>query len=364
MVAIQNPYRGSGGGATSAYNLGNIGATVTMQSATTYGVQYGVLTASPVITLPAPVAGAQLVLMLTQNGTGGWTPSFSGTTSFPAGAVNWVQAASGVSVVSMFCPDGVTWEILPATSDVAMFTALGVTIDGIPGANGASLRFAGTSAGAPVSGTFQVNDVVLDTTNNLWLLCTSAPLTFTTLGGGGGGSPDGGGGPTTAGLGAGLQTMSLAACSSSSGGLSDQRAVFMLVTAPVTTTVTKLGIILDGAGTTPDGAGINGLGLFTESGTLMSHTGDMTTAFEGTGVAEGTLAVSQNIVAGTNYYLAIVTAFSGSQPAVFCNAPSANYPLAVNSHDITFFESSYTAWANVTPSGGSVNGHWFYIYAR
>jgi hypothetical protein len=112
--------------------------------------------------------------------------------------------------------------------------------------------------------------------------------------------------------------------------------------------VNKLGVWIQAAGGTP-GAGVNGLAIYSAAGVLLAQTGDMTAGFEtANSYQEGTLGSSVQVVAGTKYYLAMLTnltsplpfvagvLFQGAMPAVRGNNPSvfitgqASFPASFN----------------------------------
>lgn len=184
-------------------------------------------------------------------------------------------------------------------------------------------------------------------------------------GGGSSGDQSGAGGPTAGGLGLALQTINISACDAGtgSGGFNNTRAIYMLCTAGQAATVTKLGCLVATAGVTA-GAGINGMALFTSSGTLMAATGDMTAAFGATGNAEGTLTASQSLTAKSSYYLAIVQSFTGTLAEFIGSALANNNFATINGNTITGYQVPVTTWASFTPASLTANAHWLYAYAR
>jgi hypothetical protein len=169
------PTVSGGSSVTQAYSFGSMGATATAQDPSTYGMQYGTLTANTSITLPTAVAGESFTLVLIQDSIGSHIPTLSGATvTYPAGNPIWVEAANAINVLELRCWDGNTWEVFPATSDVAPLTGTYLKLNGVTGANTQALRLVGaTSSGAPTSSTFDIGDVSLDLTGTWWL-CTTA----------------------------------------------------------------------------------------------------------------------------------------------------------------------------------------------
>lgn len=140
--------------------------------------------------------------------------------------------------------------------------------------------------------------------------------------------------------------------------------VCFLVIAPKTTTISTLGIQVTAAGVT--GSGTNALALHTEAGVLIDQTGDMTTAFSSIGAAEGAMGASHQVVAGTNYYLSVLTHFSGTSPkfAATGTASTANIP-AINGHYPAVFKTAQTSIpASFTPSTYSLNSGHYVAWAR
>lgn len=140
--------------------------------------------------------------------------------------------------------------------------------------------------------------------------------------------------------------------------------VCFLCIAAKTRTVSTLGIQVTAAGVT--GSGVNALALYTEAGVLIDQTGDMTAAFSAVGFAEGAMGASHQVVAGTNYYLCVLTHFSGTAPkfAATGTASSANIPV-INGHYPALFKAAQASFpASFTPSSFSLNSGHYIAYAR
>jgi hypothetical protein len=164
-------------------------------------------------------------------------------------------------------------------------------------------------------------------------------------------------------LGLGMLTAPLTDCgftvSQTAGNL-----VCFLCTPPKTKTVSTLGIQVTAAGVT--GSGVNALALYTEAGVLIDQTGDLTAAFSAIGFAEGAMGASHQLVAGTNYYICVLTHFSGTAPkfAATGTASSANIPV-INGHYPAIFKAAQAAFpASFTPSSFSLNSGHYIAYAR
>ena len=120
------------------------------------------------------------------------------------------------------------------------------------------------------------------------------------------------------------------------------------MTARATTSITKLGCWITGAGVTP-GAGVNLMAIFSAAGAQLQVTGDLTTALESTGIAEGTIT-SQAVVAGTDYWIGLLTSYSGTAPH-FAGASAAAAIPAINSvYSAGSITTQATMPASFTPS--------------
>jgi len=144
-----------------------------------------------------------------------------------------------------------------------------------------------------------------------------------------------------------MWTTSLYAASLSYGP-SAQTFLAVLARAGSAVTVNKLGawIVTAGSGA---GAGINGMALYSESGTRLAVTGDMTAAFQTTGYVEGTLTSSYTLAAGTSYYIVFLNNFS-SAPVLATNGSTGTYPI-IRGHYASVVAFSQTSFpASITPS--------------
>jgi hypothetical protein len=123
-------------------------------------------------------------------------------------------------------------------------------------------------------------------------------------------------------------------------------------------TISKLGIWVGGAGTTP-GAGINGLAIYTlaslTSATLLGQSADATTAFETPGYTE--LSIQGGGVAVTalkDYYLCLVHNFTGGNP-VFpaSSAPPGTLPEIRSYFMAIFFGGQASFPASFNPNSNT-----------
>lgn len=346
----------------------------------------------------------------------------SGFLETPSGSPTYSISIANGAITTLITPQVSTAMSVPGSYcnqvlDNA-FSSGYLTVHGLAGATAASRWVGATNSGAPLSGTFAAGDAVLDHTGNVWICSTagtvgsgavftaagagwaSNPMTtegdllyessapaparlpigtagqvLTVSGGvpswqnasGGSVDPSGSGGATMAGLGLGLLTVSPAAANADTNGNSEQ-LFGILCTATVSVTVTTLGVLLAQAGVTA-GSGVNELALFSESGTLLARTGDMTTVFESTGFAEGAIAnpgsiTSYAITEGTNYYLAFLSSFTGTlpKPAGIATLLPAG---ALNGHYFArYLNSQATMPASITPSSMSSLTTTCCMYAR
>lgn len=184
-------------------------------------------------------------------------------------------------------------------------------------------------------------------------------LTAASSGSAGGG---GGSGLTAAGLGLTVMTVTpnfwLTTFS-----LSAQQVYLVLATAQSSATVTKLGVYLTGAGVTA-GAGVNRLAIYSEAGTLLQQTGDMTSAFGGTGWVEGTIP-AQALTAGTNYYIGVLCNFTGTAPTCAGIALNAAGNTVLNTHyPAGTLNGQATVPASITPASLSNLQNLPAMYAR
>lgn len=119
-------------------------------------------------------------------------------------------------------------------------------------------------------------------------------------------------------------------------------------TARESANITKLGCWVTTAGVTA-GSGVNELAIASASGTILQSTGDMTTAFGSTGIAEGTIT-SQAVVAGTDYWLILLSSFTGTV-VHYAGASAAAAIPAINSvYSAGSVASQATMPASFTPS--------------
>jgi hypothetical protein len=139
-------------------------------------------------------------------------------------------------------------------------------------------------------------------------------------------------------------------------------AFFVLVTAVVTGNITVLGAMVSTAAVT---AGVNAsvMGIYAESGGAALATATATTALESTGPAEVTIT-STAVTAGTNYYLALYTDFTGTVPVITASGSAAIAPTVLNGHYLAGHLTGQTGLPSLTPSSLVLDAKMICLYAR
>jgi len=176
------------------------------------------------------------------------------------------------------------------------------------------------------------------------------------------------GGAVTSGIcdmyGLGLCTVDRLTDSGYSSAQSAGDLVLFLVNAPKTATVGTLGIQVTVGGVT--GSGVNAMALYTEAGVLIDQTGDMTAAMSSVQFAEGALGSSHTVTAGTNYFLAVLTHFSGGAPkfAATGTTQSSNIPVLAGHYTAIYKSAQAVFPASFTPSSYTLNSGNYVAYAR
>lgn len=128
-------------------------------------------------------------------------------------------------------------------------------------------------------------------------------------------------------------------------------------------TVGHLGVNIVVAGVTA-GAGVNRLALFSSAGVLLGQTVDATAAFGGTGYVEVAMASGVAVTAGTEYYLGILTSFTGTNPTITGLSGSINLPNNIRGfYPNIFFTGQTTVPASFTPSAGTNNSGSYWLTA-
>jgi hypothetical protein len=148
----------------------------------------------------------------------------------------------------------------------------------------------------------------------------------------------------------GLALASLPPTAASTASTATNETLFLArMTARTTVSITKLGCWITGAGVTP-GAGVNLMAIFNAGGTSqLGITADLTTAIESTGIIEGTIT-SLALTAGTDYWIGLLTSYSGTAPH-FAGASAAAAIPAINSvYSAGSIASQATMPATFTPS--------------
>ncbi|HEX7963141.1 MAG TPA: hypothetical protein VF466_00975, partial [Candidatus Saccharimonadales bacterium] len=128
-----------------------------------------------------------------------------------------------------------------------------------------------------------------------------------------------------------------------------------ILVRPGAITISSLGLWVITAGVTS--SGVNGMALYSADGqTLIDQTGDMTAAFGGTGFISGNLSSSHTLADSTNYYLAVLTHFSGTIPRIGSSATFAGNIPAINGNIPSLFLTSQASFpSSFTPGSASKN---------
>lgn len=146
-------------------------------------------------------------------------------------------------------------------------------------------------------------------------------------------------------------------------GISSGAAVFNLIALPAGT-YTTLGIWLRGAAAGSTGS--NRLAIYTEAGTLIDTSGDMTADFQ-SGVAptiiESTLSLGSYVHAGGNVYIGALTHFS-TPPSIKAIDIGINAP-DINSHRPSVFLTGQTSFpASFNVAAANANSAAYFMYVR
>jgi hypothetical protein len=147
--------------------------------------------------------------------------------------------------------------------------------------------------------------------------------------------------------------------------LGSGNALFVLVYAPRTVSITTLAVVLQQGGTTS--SGVNGLAAYTEAGVLIDQTGDMSVAFGSAGYKEAAVSGgSIALTANTRYYLGVLTHFSGGNPNAFgwLFGNGTNYPVINTHRPSVFLTAQATFPASFDPSTANVNTGGYMLMAR
>jgi hypothetical protein len=154
-------------------------------------------------------------------------------------------------------------------------------------------------------------------------------------------------GESVAGFGLALASCQPAAASTATTAV-NETLYLARMTARLSASITKLGCWITGAGVTP-GAGVNLMAIYSAAGALLQSTGDLTTALESTGIAEGTIT-SQAVVAGTDYWIGLLTSYSGTAPHFAGTSAAAAIPAVNSVYSAGSVASQATMPASFTPS--------------
>jgi hypothetical protein len=333
VVAIAN------GGSGQSTRQNAINALTGTQSAGTYLRSDGVnatLTAIQATDVPT----------LNQNTTG-TASNVTGTVALANGGTGQTTAAAAYNALSPMTTLG-DIEYESGTNTAAR----------LPGNTSATKQFltqtgTGTASAAPAWGTISASDVGGTASAGQVLTATSPTATAWAY------SAASAGPVNTSALRFGLvsETIPLYQCNLK-GNLASGTLSLALLWWPAGKTLSKLSVYVGTAGTTLSGT--NSLGLYSSTGTLLTTTGDMTTAFGTTGWQEGALGASQTPTADTIYYVGVLTHAAGTLPAIQAFNLVNTFGVVNGVYGAITF-AGQTNHASFTPSSGTlVNGaYWF-----
>jgi hypothetical protein len=168
-------------------------------------------------------------------------------------------------------------------------------------------------------------------------------------------------GESVAGFGLALASCAPSAASTATTG-TNETLYLARITARESASITKLGCWLTGAGITP-GAGVNLMAIFSATGTQLQVTGDLTTSLESTGITEGTIT-SQAVVAGTDYWIGLLTSYSGTAPHFAGTSAAAAIPEINGVYSAGSIASQATMPASITPSSLTLLATPPFLYGR
>lgn len=139
--------------------------------------------------------------------------------------------------------------------------------------------------------------------------------------------------------------------------------VLVLVRATRDATLTTMGVSLQLGGTTSTGN--NSLAIYSEAGTRLGETADLSATLTSPGYKEGALGASVNITAGDFLYLGALTHYTTPPTVVgFSYDGSSNYP-DINSHRPSIFYTAQASFpANLTIAAGNANSGGYFLTAR
>lgn len=128
--------------------------------------------------------------------------------------------------------------------------------------------------------------------------------------------------------------------------------------------LTNLGAWLTGLGVTS--SGVARFGLYTVAGVKIDQTADVNTLFSGAvGHIEAALGATQQLVADTNYYVAVLTHFSGTAPKIAgqltAGGGGLNVPTVKGNRPALFLTGQTDLPVSFDPSTASVNSGSYWL---
>jgi hypothetical protein len=140
--------------------------------------------------------------------------------------------------------------------------------------------------------------------------------------------------------------------------------VFVLVCLDGATAISKLGLWIQAGGS--GATGVCGMALYTEAGTLVDQTNDMSAAFSSAAYtwATGTLSGGSQVPAAGNYYIAMLGHMSSSPSVGFANTQGFTTLPVINGHYLSVFLTGQSSFpASFTPTSANVNSGFYYFTA-
>lgn len=135
--------------------------------------------------------------------------------------------------------------------------------------------------------------------------------------------------------------------------------LLVLIQLPATT-ISTLGVWVTAGGVT--GTGVNAMALYTEAGTLVDKTGDMTTALSSAGWASGALTGGAQSISSGAYYAGLLAHFT-TDPQIAAQAATTTIPT-INGHRPSIFVASQAtvpASVNVGAASGNSGAYYFTV---
>lgn len=143
--------------------------------------------------------------------------------------------------------------------------------------------------------------------------------------------------------------------------------LIMMLVRPGAATISNLGLWLGTAGVTP--SGVNSMALFSEAGSQLAVTGDMSAALSNAGnngtYVEAALGTPYTTADATNYYIGVLCQMSGGDPKIAgCFSGGALHIPTIKGHrDAITFGSQSSMPASVIIASGNTAGAAYWLVA-